>query len=175
MRLLCYMVFMCLLCLMVTYHALALLYGLHVLALLHGYHDIALVNRYVLCTCFAPWLPCTCSAQWARTIVFALFHGKHELALLYGYVRFACSAPWDPFSCSMCLNVGLTARSVAQFLASPIADPGVESSILAKPVPVRSWRLIMKYSIVIRLLPPSADSRRAVVSYKRKPVYCLIA
>ena len=58
-----------------------------------------------------------------------------------------------------------------QLLESQIADSGVVSSIPIRPHPMHSWRLIIKYFTVF---PPSTDSRRAVVSYKRKYVHFLL-
>ena len=58
---------------------------------------------------------------------------------------------------------GLVARSVV----STIADPGVVSLISARPESFRGLILKFFYSHS----PPSADSSRAVVSYKQKYVH----
>ena len=57
---------------------------------------------------------------------------------------------------------------VAQSVVSPIADLGVASSI-----PARSHTFVeMDHEIIsMAILLPSADSRRVVVSYKRKYVH----
>ena len=57
---------------------------------------------------------------------------------------------------------------VAQLVASPTADPGAACSI-----PVGSHTFVeIDYEIIsTAILLPSADSRRVVVSYKRKHVY----
>ena len=48
-------------------------------------------------------------------------------------------------------------------------DPGVASWIPARPI--LSWRLNDREIISTVILLPSADSRRAIVSYKRKYVH----
>ena len=65
-----------------------------------------------------------------------------------------------------CLLAGPVAQSGVTKV-SRIADPRVMSLILARSQ-LLSWRLIMKY--VLLSFSASADSRRAVVSYKLKYV-----
>ena len=64
--------------------------------------------------------------------------------------------------------LGRVAQSVTYLTADTCltADLGVASW----PGPVLSWRLIMKYFFTVILLP-LADSKRVVVSYKRKYVH----
>ena len=57
--------------------------------------------------------------------------------------------------------------SIAQSVARPTADAGI--AYLIPACPILSWRLIVK--LFLRLSPPSADSRKVVVSYKQKYVH----
>ena len=59
--------------------------------------------------------------------------------------------------------------SVAQLDARPTGDQEVAGSAPAEVGNILSWRLIMKY--FLQSFSPSADSRRAVVSFWRKNVH----
>ena len=59
--------------------------------------------------------------------------------------------------------------SVAQLNARLTGDQEVVGSPLAEVGNILSWRLIMKY--FLRSFCPSADSRRAVVSFCRNNVH----
>ena len=61
------------------------------------------------------------------------------------------------------------AGNASEIDASLSADPGVVSSIPARPI--LSWRLIMKYFLRSFSFLPLNHSRRAVVSYMRKYVH----
>ena len=67
---------------------------------------------------------------------------------------------------------GHVAQSIMCLLADTCltADPG--SWVLSQPGPILSCRLIIKYFLLsTAIVLPSADSRRVVVSYKRKNVH----
>ena len=68
----------------------------------------------------------------------------------------------------MYIAQGLLA-SVAQLDARPTGDQEVAGSTPAEVGNILSWRLIMKYFLCHSL--PSADSRRAVVSFWQKNVH----
>ena len=61
----------------------------------------------------------------------------------------------------------LSAGPVTQSVASPIADPGVMRSIPNQP----NTFVQIEHEILSNSHSPPPDSRRAVVSYKRKHVH----